>query len=707
MLGINLAQLFVSIGADLSDLDEKMKNIDKSLSPLNNVAKKMGEVGKDLTAGITVPLVAVGGAAILSAKGFDESMDIITAKTGVTGKALDDMGTILKAAFIGNRQSMDDTATAMAMIYDRTGLTGQALQDLTTKVGLFSDTMKTDYVTTVDQLTSVQKSWNLTNDQTSQYLDAVTVASQKTGVSATDLMNGVAASGDMFKSLGYNVDQTTALLATFSEAGMDSGTVTAAMTQATNKLTTEQQKARDALASESDDRAKLNSQLAIAESHLNDVTTATHVNNTSVMEAKQKVSDLKDQLGDLDTAHKSNSAILSETTSGVLSDYIEKIKNAKDENEAHAIALEAFGPKGVKFADIIRSGKMNVDDLVTSMKDNQTAVSDNATATDSASTKFDEMQKKIGTDLIPIGLKLMDMFVKLEPTINKIIDFVGGLMDAFDKLDPNVQTIIIAVLALVAAIGPLLMALGMIIPAVGLIGTILGAPILVPIALVVAAIIGLVLIFVYLYDNCAWLRDGVKLFWDSICFDIDVAVKIIQGLLKIVGDLLRGDLTGAFNDLGDTVKGIFNAIPDSMKPGINQVIDFINGLISTYNEIAPYIGKTPMDYVPHVGGSSSTASTGQNVNPGSASGGNVPGAGAGKIPHQAFAEGAVFTKPVQFGNATFAENEPEGIIPLSKLGDIGGGQAYNLTIVIEQDGRKQSERTMKIAQREANIRVVH
>lgn len=600
MFGINIASLFVKVGADLSDLDAKMKSIDKSLKPLDNVAKKFTSVGKDLTMGVTLPILAIAGATILAAKGYDECMDSIRAQTGLTGQALDDFGTRLKAAYVVDRQSMDQTAEAMGLLYQRTGLTGQALEDLTVKEGLLSSMLKTDFNGTVDVTTQLFKAWGMTTDEDSKYLDTLLNMCQQTGASAADLAAAVGQNALMFQSMGYTVEQATAMVANLMASGMSAEDVISGMSQATRKLTTEQAAATQALAD-----GKIN----------------------------------QDEYN----------LIMGETAQTYLAKYIEKIKDATSETEANTLAFEAFGPKGVNFAKIIRDDKLSIEELNAMLAGGSDSINKAAADTESATDKFDKMKKKLEVDLIPIGEKLMETFVKLEPVITGIINFVGGLIEAFSKLDPAAQTIIILILGLAAALGPVLMLLGTMAHAVisinlllptlntlllgsaGATGTLTVAvsALLVPLGLLLAALV------------------AIKLIWDA--FDVGSIFGIGGGttspLINLGGE---HEYTGAATTLSE----------DTMQTDEENRVSYLKFLNSKGVKYHLDKSNNPViDYMP----------SGVKL-----------------------ASGGIVTRPTQ---ALVGESGPEAVIPLGPSSMFSGSITIPITI---QMGDREIMRVVKV-----------
>lgn len=89
-----------------------------------------------------------------------------------------------------------------------------------------------------------------------------------------------------------------------------------------------------------------------------------------------------------------------------------------------------------------------------------------------------------------LGLALRPAFEKLLEVVRPAIDFIAALVERFKALDPNVQLVIIAVAALAAAVGPVLVVIGTLVTVVGAVATAVAtlAPLIPPVVAGIAAI---------------------------------------------------------------------------------------------------------------------------------------------------------------------------------------------------------------------------
>lgn len=83
-MGNPIADMFVRIGADLSDFQKGMERVSKDLSDMGD---KLQSIGKKMSLAITVPLVGVSGAAIKMASDMEQSRIAFTTLLGSAEKA--------------------------------------------------------------------------------------------------------------------------------------------------------------------------------------------------------------------------------------------------------------------------------------------------------------------------------------------------------------------------------------------------------------------------------------------------------------------------------------------------------------------------------------------------------------------------------------------------------------------------------------------
>lgn len=160
-----------------------------------------------------------------------------------------------------------------------------------------------------------------------------------------------------------------------------------------------------------------------------------------------------------------------------LTTIIERIKTAKTESDATAIAFQTFGKRAaVDMGRAILEGRLDIDELIKSVKAAPDTINDAAAATTHFSDRLAMMRQRLEKAMLPIGESLVESIERMQPVIEDLIRAVGRWSEAFAKLNPDMQKIILGSAAAAAALGPLTMAVGLTVQGIGsLIGMISGA----------------------------------------------------------------------------------------------------------------------------------------------------------------------------------------------------------------------------------------
>lgn len=323
-----------------------------------------------------------------------------------------------------------------------------------------------------------------------------------------------------------------------------------------------------------------------------------------------------------------------------LQEMIKRIKEAGTAGEANAMALEMFGARaGPDMASAIREGRLNLDELIKSLKASPESIEKVYTDTADAAEQFVILKNKIAVALEPLGKKLFEAVNNAMPAIEKLIQALISIIEKFNALSPAQQELIFKLALVAAAIGPVLSVIGKVISVggtlfstLGSISTALGAAggatgvlktamaaITGPVGIAIAAIAGLIAVFVALYKHNEDFRNSVKVAWNAIkilissvieslkkmfqafislankiwkkygddfvkiistAFNlvatiINTVLKAIRNVIKIITSAIKGDWKGVWEGIKSLTSNIWNGI----KSVITTVIKLVKGII--------------------------------------------------------------------------------------------------------------------------------
>lgn len=233
-------------GAEYVALEKKIGITEKALENLkaqqNNfngelqaMGIKVGEFGEKTEAlgkkflPVTAGVAAVGTAATAAWSELDEAYDGIAAGTGATGEALEDLQQNFDNVYGSFPADSADVSAAIADINTRFGLSGQALEDASTKFLQYAKVNNVDVSGSIENVAKAMYDAGIPTEELGTVLDKLTVASQASGLPVDQLSEALSKNGVNMRELGYDTDETIAILTTFEKQGVDTSTVLTGM----------------------------------------------------------------------------------------------------------------------------------------------------------------------------------------------------------------------------------------------------------------------------------------------------------------------------------------------------------------------------------------------------------------------------------------------------------------------------------------------
>lgn len=279
-----------------------------------------------------------------------------------------------------------------------------------------------------------------------------------------------------------------------------------------------------------------------------------------------------------------------------LAEMITRIKEAGTAGEANAMALEMFGSRaGPDMAAAIREGRLNLDELIESIKVSPETIEKAAKDTETIADKFAVLKNKMAVSLEPLGARLIEAVERAMPSIERLIESITKIIERFTSLSPAQQDMILKMALIAAAIGPVLMAVGKLISiggslfsTLGSISTAIGAAggasgalgaaftaLTGPVGIVIGAIAGLTAVFVALYKNNEDFRNNVNETWNEV-------KEIIAGIIEVIKELFSAFIDFAIilwekygEDLTRIVSSAFSVISSVISTALNAIKDII------------------------------------------------------------------------------------------------------------------------------------
>lgn len=516
-----VASVFAAIGADLSGFNKGLSQARQDLGGfqgfMQNAGKDLTRVGRNMTMGITAPLVGMGYKMVQEASGFQAATNILDVAARQSGTGLDQ----LREAALAVGQDTQlvgidamEAADAMTNFYkaglttndvfvdlnryleEGTNLTGalRAAIDLTAASDL-------DLAQASEAVAIAMATYGLEADQATRIADIFVGAADASIAEVSGLVDAVSTFGPTAAQFGWSLEDTNVALAVLSQRGIrgsEAGTALRSMMTNMMRDTKEVNEALEAL-------------------------------NVSLYDEEGRMKSLPDIIGQLASSFQG-------LTEEQRNQYIQTLAGT-------------YGMKAMQ--TLIAEGQPGWATMTQNMADAASAQEVGAKRTEGFAGKMENLQGAIQTFLIEAGLPFLDEFGT--PAVERLSTIVSGL----SELDPAVLATGIKLAGIAAAAGPALIVLG------GL-AQILGA--LPAAALLPLGALGLLAGALFLgSEKGETFRESMRLLGEELAKEEGLAglaqiVSTITDLLDVLGKFGKGEYGLLFLITGKRPKEFFEEI---------------------------------------------------------------------------------------------------------------------------------------------------
>lgn len=396
-----------------STLNKAGKVVESFAAKLEPASRAMSQAGSTMTHTLTPAVVATGAAAFQLASDFETSMSQVAGALNDPNANMEELRQL--ALKTGEDTIFSATEAGNAMVELAKG----GLTEADIKGGALATTMalaaagNMNLADAANTVVQAMGAFGLSADQTGEAANALAGAAAASSADVSDLTQGLSQVSAQANSAGWSIQDTTAVLGAFADAGVtgsDAGTSLKTMLQR--------------LAAPTDEAAGKMESLGI---NVRD-------GNGNMFDAAGVAQELTDKLGDLSSAEKDAAM---QTIFG------------SDASRA-ALIMTNLGREGIE--------------KYTAATNDQTAAQRLADSQMGESARaIEEMKGAVETAAIKIG-------TALAPTVTEIAGIVGDAAEAFSSMSEEEQHNVIQTAALVAGLGPALSILSKLIPVVGGVG---------------------------------------------------------------------------------------------------------------------------------------------------------------------------------------------------------------------------------------------
>lgn len=506
------------------------EGLKKGGSATKALGEGITELGSSMTLGLTVPIVAAGGAATSVAANFDDAMSQVQ---GALGGASADMDGLRNLALqLGADTVFSATESAQAMVELAKG----GLTEAQIKGGALAASMD---LAAAGQLnladaaaTTVQMmgSFGLGAGDATRIANALAGAANASSADVSDLTQAMSQCSAQASLAGWSLEDTAAALALFADHGVkgsDAGTSLKTMLQR--------------LAAPTDQAAE-----AIAAYGLN------------IRDSNGKMKDI----------------------SGIADELTGKLGGLSDA-ERDAALQTIFGSDASRAAAILmQSGSEGLAKYIAATNDATAAETMANAQKGELSWALENMGGAIESASIAFG-------TALAPAITAVAGVIGNVAEAFASLPAGVQTGIAVVLALVAALGPLLMVIGSVVAALPAISegfAVLGGALAIPLAPAAAVVAAIAAIAAAIY--AAWttsetFRAAVMAGVDAISSKVQEICAFLAPYVQAFLDQIVSTVQVAMDTLGPIIGAVLTVIVSTVVPILTSIMDTVANVLAT------------------------------------------------------------------------------------------------------------------------------
>ncbi|QQK75098.1 phage tail tape measure protein [Salicibibacter cibarius] len=510
------ANLTVRIGANISEFEKKMQETQKNFDKLGGALKT---AGKGMTAAVTAPIVAIGGAAFAAANDFDKAYNQIQVQTGATGDDLAGLEKNFKSVFRSIPVDSETASSAIASLNSSTGATGETLEGMTTSVLEASRMMGEDGAANAEAFGRAMNQWQIPAEEGEQAMDRLFKASQEYDIGMGDLMGTMSAYGPVLQNAGFEMHEAADLFARLEDSGISVSRVMPGLNSAFRNWASEGKDAREEF-------DKVVAQMQDAETETEALSIATEAFGAEGAQRlttaiRNGVIPSTDELGDA-----------LEDSEGAISDLSEETMTVGDRFQLMKNRIqEAIAPLGEVFMDILEDLEPFFMDLIGWIED------------------------------------LGKWFSDLSPAAQRMVIAIGGIAAAIGPLLVVAGTLISSI----TKIGAVFKLFTPVVAGVGKAFALLSNPV----GWVIAIVGALIAVFTYLWNTNEGFRNAVINIWETIR-DAAIAIfEAVAGFLTDTWDWISETAITVWNWLKDTLSSIWNSIYDTVAPIFSAIADFL------------------------------------------------------------------------------------------------------------------------------------
>lgn len=456
--------------SSMTQLERSSRSFQRAGKEITKAGKNISKVGSSLTKSVTVPVVAMGAAAVKAGIDFESAFAGVKKTVDATPKQLSKMRQEIRDM----SKEIPMAATEIAGIAESAGQLGIKTKNITKFTKTMADLSVSTNLTSEEAASSLAKFANVTKMNQQDF--------DRLGASIVDLGNHFATTeADIVKmgtrlagagsqiglSQGEIMGFATALSSVGIEAEMGGSAFSKAMIRMKVATATGLTQVQDVtkktgmslrelqLMSDNDSKGfkELAGSIGMTKTELNNV-----IKSGVELKNFAEISGMTtEQFKQLFESHPEQA----------LSKFIQGLGNTEKAGKSTIEMLQDMGFTEVRLRDSLTRMANNSDGVTEAMKMGQSAWEENTALANEANQRYattESQLKMLKNKIVDVGVTLSEILI---PPMMQIVDKVDKAVTAFSKLDKGTQTQIVKFAAFAAGAGPVLSIFGKMTQGVG------------------------------------------------------------------------------------------------------------------------------------------------------------------------------------------------------------------------------------------------